>query len=206
MSFIRPYSALVSAMQRLLDVAFIALALAAAMHANNQDWNSLTGWALVLASVVFVGAGEAMQLYGSWRLKSLEDEFRTVFASWLLAGSSVIVAAFLAKLSSNLSRATIVIWILIVPSLLVLLRLASRSLLKWLRSRGMNTRRAAIAGATVLADTVVAHLEQSHGFGAHVIGIYDDRSGTRIEGALRDPSRVVGSLNDLLEQAHKGEL
>src|SRR5258706_11175515 len=162
MSLIRPYSAFIPVMQRLFDVALIAVALAAAMQANNQDWSSLTGWALVLASVVFVGAGEAMELYGSWRLKSLEDEYRTVFAAWLLAACSVIVGAFLAKVSSNLSRATIVIWILIVPSLLILLRLASRSLLKWLRSRGMNTRRAAIVGATALADTVVAHLEQSH--------------------------------------------
>ena len=206
MSLLRPHSGLISFIQRMLDVGLIAFGLAVCSAANYQDWNALMTFSVILVAPVFLAVGEALHLYASWRLKASEDEFKTVFIVWFVTVCAVIVAAFLAKVSVGPSRLTVVAWILTVPALLILPRVAIRAFLKSSRRRGMNTRTACVVGATPLAQQVIQSLRRIEGFDGQLIHIYEDRSRTRIGNAIGDASNLAGNFNHLMTHAHGGQM
>ncbi len=108
--------------------------------------------AAVVAMALFLLLGEARRLYGSWRLRSSEDEYANVFSVWVIVCAALVVAAFLLKVSANYSRAAIVAWFLVTPALLMYSRLALRATLRALRRSGRNTRTVAVVGTGTIAE------------------------------------------------------
>ena len=201
MSILKPYSAVLAALHRVLDACLIAVALWGAARALDHEWSPLLSMALALAIVVFLVVGQARQLYGSWRLGSLDDEFRNVLVIWIFTCAVLVIAGFVAKVSSSYSRLGMTVWFLCTPALLMSSRLVVRGPLRWLRRHGANTRSVAVAGAGPLADTIVQRLEESGSFGVRLAGVFDDRAADGHE-----VSRLAGTLSDMVERARDGEL
>jgi putative colanic acid biosynthesis UDP-glucose lipid carrier transferase len=206
MNFLRSHSGLVAVIQRLLDAGLIAAALYATSTALEHEWNLLLTLAAALAILVFGIVGEARRLYSSWRLATLDEEYGSVFVTWSAAAATVIVAAFLAKVSSNYSRLALVSWFLVTPALLIGSRFGVRSTLRWLRRHGRNTRTVGIAGAGAPSRELIRRLQDTGSFGVRFIGVFDDRSPGRISAHGHDSPQIVGTQADLVARARRGEL
>ena len=206
MNFLKPYGSVFSVFQRLLDACLIMAALYGVSRALDHDWTMLLTAAGALSVGMFLLGAESKRLYGSWRLASIDDEFRSVLVIWAATCCALIIAAFLAKISSNFSRVGLVAWFLTTPALLLLSRLAVRTLLRSLRATGRNNRAVAIVGATSLSQALIAQLEESASFGVRLVGVFDDRGIERIAAEGADATRRVGSARDLIERARRGEL
>ena len=196
MSILKPHSRLISVLHRALDACLIALGLWGANWALDHEWSKLLTLALALAVVVFLVLSQVQRLYASWRLRSLDEEFGTVLVIWIFTCAALIIAAFLAKVSTSYSRLVMTVWFLCTPALLMSSRLAIRGGLRALRQRGRNTRSVAVAGAGQLADTIVRRLEESGSFGVRLAGVFDDHAA-----GGHDVSRLAGTLSDMVERA-----
>jgi putative colanic acid biosynthesis UDP-glucose lipid carrier transferase len=206
MNVLKPYGSVLSALQRVLDACLITAGLCGASWALDHEWTPLLTGASVAAAGLFLLIGEVSRLYGSWRLRSMDDEFKSVLAIWAATCAVLIVAAFLFKISTSYSRLASVAWFLGTPFLLLSSRVAIRVLLRWLRRSGSNIRTVAVAGSSSLAEAIVRELEQSASFGVRVSGIFDDRSPERLKKDGGEPSRRVGTLADLIDDARRGAL
>lgn len=205
MNVLRPYSGAIRIAQRGLDAAVISAALYVASGAMDLAMTPLVGSAAATAAVGFVILGELLGLYGSWRLRSMDDEFGLVMLVWGVTCATLVVAAFLFKISANYSRLATLMWFLITPLLLIAPRLGARYLLRWLRKSGANTRTLAIAGLSPIAGAIVRHLNDSTSFGIKLVGIYDDRLNPR-ETSQNAALRRTGSLEDMVQEARRGAL
>ena len=206
MSLLRPYSGIVGAGQRLLDGLLVCGALYAAALPFDLEWNMMLHGAALAAAGFYLVFAELIRLYGSWRLRSMDDEFKAVFLVWAAACTALIVAGFLLKVSANYSRLATMTWFLITPLFLVYPRAATRVLLRWLRKRGSNSRTVAIAGASPLSVKVIRQLRETAAFGVQVKGVYDDRSHERLRAEGLTDLRVDGTLADLVEKARLGSV
>jgi len=205
-SVLKPFAGAISVIQRISDASLIWLALYISNWLLDHEWNDLLTFAALTGIAVFLMGGEARRLYASWRLASIDDEFRSVFAIWGVTCCALVVAAFLAKISSNYSRLAITSWFLITPSFLLTSRLLVRAVLRNLRAAGRNTRAVAIVGAGPLSDTLIRQLEDSATFGVRLLGIFDDRSPERIAKDGSDGSRRVGTIQQLVGMAKQGDV
>jgi putative colanic acid biosynthesis UDP-glucose lipid carrier transferase len=205
MSVLRPYSAVFGALLRGLDGFFIGLVLFLITHELDQVWSAMQGYAALAAIAIFVVVAQTLRLYESRRLQTLDDEFRGVMIVWMTTCTALIVMAFVLKLSSNYSRLATISWFMMTPAVLIFMRLGVRLVLGYVRSHGGNTRTLAIAGSSQLADGIVKKLGSSATFGIRVLGVFDDRAAERLLKDGQDPARRVGSLNELVERARRGE-
>jgi putative colanic acid biosynthesis UDP-glucose lipid carrier transferase len=191
---------------RFVDAGLVGGGLFVISKYLDQDLGPKLAIAAVAAAAIFVLLGELQRLYGSWRLESMDDEFRSLFIAWALTCASLIVSAFLLKVSDQYSRLATIVWFLTTPALLINSRLAARLMLRWLRKGGMNMRAVAIAGAGPLSKGIIEKLEQTGSYGVRIAGIYDDRAPERLGKEGSETTRLIGTLNDLIERARKGEL
>jgi putative colanic acid biosynthesis UDP-glucose lipid carrier transferase len=203
---LKPFAGVISVLQRVVDCCILVACLYAVNIRLDNDLGSPLVWAAAAAVALFLVLGQVARLYDSWRLLSMDQEFRTVLAVWLFVCASLIVVAFLGKVSTDYSRVATVAWFLTTPALLLSARLGARLLLRWARRLGANTRAMAIAGAGPLADEILKGMSESAEFGMKVLGIFDDRGRERIESLGSDASRHAGTLSDLLKKARAGEL
>ncbi len=206
MALLRPYSGAIGLAQRGLDAALICAALYAAIAAFGLGWRPLHLAAAAAAAVIFLALGEFVRLYGSWRLRSMDEEFGTAFLTWFATCGTLIVVAFLLKVSASYSRLATLMWFLIAPLFLIYSRFAVRLLLRWLRKSGSNTRAVAIAGMSPVAEAIVRHLQESASFGVKLEGVYDDRLCAREDSEKPMVLARAGSLQEMVEEARRGAL
>ena len=105
----------------------------------------------------------------------------------------LVLLAFSTKTSAHYSRVTSFSWFLLSPFALYGWRLGARALLRHLRARGWNVKRAAILGASGNADPVARHIREQPWLGIEVVGLYDDRAST----ARREPAESLAYLGNL---------
>ncbi|HUJ87520.1 MAG TPA: undecaprenyl-phosphate glucose phosphotransferase [Burkholderiales bacterium] len=204
MPMLRSNSLLLSVFHRSLDAGLIALALWGTARARELEWDSSLTLAAAVAIGLFLLLAEARRLYGSWRLRSSEDEYANVLAVWVFVCAVLLVAAFLLKVSAIYSRAAIVAWFLVTPALLMYSRLAVRALLRALRRSGRNIRAVAVVGTGSMAESIVRRLEETGDFGVRLAGVYDDRGPERTAAVWPGPLKVAGNYDALIEQARTG--
>src|SRR5690606_32185574 len=184
----------------------IAGVLLVATMQRGHEWTPMLTAAAGGAIAIFLAIGDMRRLYASWRLQSLDDEFRSVLVAWGITCGALIVLAFLAKSSSNYSRLVTLAWFLSTPAFLLSSRLAVRLVLRTARKSGWNTRTVAIAGSSPLAYRVIGNLEETAAFGLRMVGVFDDRSAERIAAEGGDPARLAGDLDELVAKARGGEI
>lgn len=206
MSVLKPLSGVVSVLQRVVDACLIVIALYCANRALGHEWSQLDMIASAVAVAVFLAGAELRKLYESQRLASMDDEFRGVLVAWSATCCLLVIAAFLAKVSSNYSRIEMLVWFLTTPALLMGSRAAARVSLRAARRSGRNTRSVAVVGGTQVAASVIGLLEESATFGVRLLGIFDDRGSERLQGSGQDASRLVGGLEELVERSRRGEV
>ena len=205
---IRPHQSKLIFVFRFLDAAVIALLLLASMLAYglNVEQNHYSyGVLSLLAVIAFSVFSEALQIYSSLRVASIKEICVRIVLSWMLVVFLCALIGYFAKVSSDYSRMTLGIWMLLTPLILILLRLIIMGGLAQLRVRGFNTRTVAIIGAEKNGERLAEVIKAEPRFGYRLVGFYDDRkSGDRIRPAISN--QIMGSFSDLVEKAKNGEV
>lgn len=118
---------------------------------------------------------QSYQLYRSWRGWKFFLEFIVILKAWGTVMGILLFYFFLFKISHAYSRFIILIWSLTTPFLIFLLHTGARKILRIVRSRGKNVRRAVVVGAGDLGTNLLAEVESMPWTGIEVIGFFDDK-------------------------------
>lgn len=203
---LRPHALAVSLMQRTFDASLMVIALYGANHAYSKPWTSELMWAALLGAVFFQLVAPVSGLYRSWRGTRLGDELTTVMGTWLGAVPMLLLVAFLTKTTDNYSRVVMMSWLVLAPLAVMLGRVQVRVGLRYFRSRGRNSRRVAIAGATPSGVSLCRRIASTKESGNRVVGMYDDRGLERLTDSELGGKILLGGLEKLVADAKAGRI
>jgi putative colanic acid biosysnthesis UDP-glucose lipid carrier transferase len=204
--FIRPHVWAISLVRRVIDACLMGAALYGANHAYDKPWTSDLMWAVALAALFFQLVAPVSGLYRSWRGTRLGDELTTVMGTWLGTVPLLLLAAFLTKTTDNYSRLVMTGWLVLAPLTVMLGRVQVRVALRYFRSRGRNSRRVAIAGATASGVSLCRRIASMKESGNRVVGMYDDRGLERLTEGELGGKVLLGGLQKLVADAKAGRI
>ncbi|MDD5329773.1 MAG: undecaprenyl-phosphate glucose phosphotransferase [Sulfuricella sp.] len=199
---IRPHSSRLGLLHRLADVAIILFMLWLCSYLYGVGSHYYHELAAAWAIVFFLFFAEVRGLYQSWRINSLRSEMALILWVWFAVICSVIIFAFLTKISEQFSRVVIVAWSMAAPAGLIVLRVSVRTWLRFLRREGRNSRTLAFAGAGELANKMASKMAAAPWMGLAIAGVYDDRESA----PLWDGLPFKGDLAQLIDDVRGGLL
>jgi len=171
---IRPYSSLLAALFRAMDIFLILGTLYVTSLLLGVSWHGyFITIAGVIAIVVYIITAEITALYASWRLGSLTDENTQVIITWLAVIFVLLILAYATKTSAIYSRRVILTWMVVTPMILSLFRIITRKVLREFRKNDQNMRTAAIVGAGTQAVKIVEQIQRQPWIGIKLTGFYD---------------------------------
>lgn len=150
--------------------------------------------------------GAAFGLYSPMHVERGFKEVGQVWMSWFASVPAVVILLFVFKMSEDVSRAVTLFWFMLVPTVITLYRGVSRRVVGKIRSKGKNSRRVAIAGATEIGVLLAQRISEQPWLGLSFQGFYDDRAQSRLVDIPNSYGAIKGSLADLIEQAHLGHI
>ncbi|VDZ74224.1 putative colanic biosynthesis UDP-glucose lipid carrier transferase [Atlantibacter hermannii] len=153
----------------------------------------------LLTLVVFQMIGGITDFYRSWRGVKITTELMLLLQNWTL---SLVFSAGLLAFNNDFNNSFAVwfAWYLLSTLGLVACRSCIRFGAGWLRHRGYNTRRVAIAGPLPVGMQLAESFRNEPWLGFDVAGIYHD---PQPEGV---PPLWAGNLDQLVDDAKSGKI
>jgi len=158
--------------------------------------------ATAIAVVAFNFFGEVSGLYRAWRSERLSTELWQLCVTWAFVSALLFVLGAMTKTTANFSRVVTFGWLAGSFFLASCMRIFIRLALREVRSRGRNTRRVAIFGATAAASELYKAIQERPWLGMQLVGIY----ATLTSGADSENGTYRGGLEDLVQAAKDGSV
>ncbi|MGB5812165.1 MAG: undecaprenyl-phosphate glucose phosphotransferase [Polyangiales bacterium] len=194
-------------LMRVADFGLIYLALWLPTLARGEEWNERSWFAATTGAVVFGLIAQSLKLYENSRAVRLKQLVVRASLGWIAGVVPVLLfIAFLLKTSEDYSRVTITSWFFLAPFLISLWRIGIVLVLRELRSRGYNTRAAAIVGMTELGEQLAQRIHANPSLGLRIHGFFDDRGEERCHPIDTAFGRRIGALRDAVDAARAGEI
>ena len=160
----------------------------------------------LIAVVLFLLVSQLTGLNRRDELGSADREMTCIAATWTLAVLFLALLGFATRYSDQVSRAAMVSWFVLSPSVIGLGRMCIRVIQRGRLNRGIGVRKVAIAGLNLLGRQTEANVSAQPALGLQVVGFYDDRLEKRKQDAEYDETELSGSLNDLVTAAQRGDV
>ncbi len=191
---------------RLLDAALITFAHRLATVVRDDPFTTTRILVATLLAVgVFNLAADANGLYrDSLRSAPRKVELARFWLSWGFTPPALLLLAFATKTTEDYSRVVTLLWFVLAPLFITIVRYASRRISGELYRRGVNTRTVHIVGATKMGAVLAQRVIDDPAGGFTVEGYFDDRDAARLHAMPAVLGPAQGRLDDLLELAHKG--
>jgi exopolysaccharide biosynthesis polyprenyl glycosylphosphotransferase len=150
---------------------------------------------LALAGILWVLWSLGGDPFRSQRTRSLGYELRSLIAGLALVGLSTMALIFLLKFEAN-SRLFLGFWLAGAALSILGLRVGLRSGLRWVRTRGYNTRKLAIVGYSETGRQVARRVEAHRAWGLQFVGFVvtpgcKASSDDRVLGPIEDLARIL---------------
>ncbi len=191
---------------RIADALIIMLVLRVSAALYGNVWSERYLTASVFAMALFYLFGESLRLYRPWHGNPARELLPLIIFAWVSAGLGLVVLAWITKITADYSRVTIGLWMIFTPLILILWRVALRSLLRVLRAQSQSARRVAIAGANEHGERLAEIVTSTPSLGLRLIGFFDDRRAEEAQRKQDLPAPFAGDFNALVEQARAGQL
>lgn len=166
---LRLHSADISRLQRLFDPLLVTLLFLLLVRGHTYDFaaNTLPAWLWVAlcGAVLLPQCG----IYRSYRQRSLHTLVRRVTSSWLLVLMGLLLINYATKTTASFSRLDTSIWALASWLLLLFNHVALRSMLRWYRIRGGNSRTIVYWGLPEAAADFASQLQQNPWMGLRLV-------------------------------------
>lgn len=201
---LRTYDSPLSMVYRIVDAVLIFTALWATSLYTGLEWSLSMTVAAVIATVLFYMLAGIKHLYRSWRTERVSREILYVTEAWLGVAGLTLVAVYVLQDSMGYPPATMALWCLVTPALLVSWRIAVRLVLREARVRGYNSRKLAIAGSGELARHVARVVDGNPWMGFRIVGLFDNLEGPSDD--VRPDGRRVRSLDIMVDLARRGDV
>ncbi len=197
---------ILGAWYRLADAICIVLGLLLATRCELSTMGEHYAIVAAVAIIVYGLLAEVGGMYRRWRGVSAGREVVGVAASWACTVFSLLALAFAVKYTDQFSRISTATWFLATPLLIVLARTTTRWLQRLLLRLGYRSKRFAIVGVTELGFQLARNIEDSPQMGLKLVGYFDDRPEPRNPEIPTRLGQQVGTLQDLVDRAHRGEV
>jgi len=171
-----------------------------------EPWADHNTLAVTVAILAFYLIAEATGLYRTDRGRPLTSEIARVWTCWGLVMGELLFGAFISKTSASYSRVVSLMWFALTPFALTAWRATMEVGLRELRSRGHNSRKAAVVGVSELGARIAAYLNENSWIGVQFVGFYDDRDKARLPALDDGIGRLCGSFSSLVDRARRGEI
>lgn len=201
---IRPYSATLIELNRIVDAAIICVSLWLAAQWMNQPWEASYVVIAAFASLAFVIAGGFSDLYRSWRFDHIYMEASRILLGWTLAIILTGFVLFLIDSGVSFPRTLAWWWFIAAATILISTRACIRLGLYLLRICGHNYQRTAIVGSTLIAAKIAETINTAPWMGLKFVGFFDDRlpKDKRVLEAIQND--IQGTVSELIKQAEAG--
>lgn len=174
-SNLREQSSLIIRVLHILDCAIVVGYLRLLTYWYNVPWNiHYTRLAILTFALCFVSF-QSFQLYRSWRGWKFYTEFVVIIKAWAAVVGPILFYFFIFKISVAYSRFVFLALSLTTPFLIFALHVMFRKILRYIRSKGKNVRRAVIVGAGDLGKRLTREIEIMPWAGIEVLGFFDDK-------------------------------
>jgi putative colanic acid biosynthesis UDP-glucose lipid carrier transferase len=155
---------------------------------------------------VFTVVGDANGLYRpTLRSSPTKVELGKVWLSWGITPPLLLTIAFASKTTDLYSRVVTLLWFVLAPVLITVVRYGSRRVEKELYRRGVNTRSVHIVGATKMGAMISQRITEDPGAGFRIDGYFDDRDPERLH-PMPPGIGALGRIDQLLELARNGQV
>lgn len=196
----------ISIATRIVDATILMASLAVAWWVNSASEGTLYWIYALTAITAFHIISQVTDLYVSWRGESIKREVGKILLVWIL---TFLVVMFFGNIvegdnQANNSTPALVLWLFLAFLMLVISRVAIRILLRYLRTKGYNTRSVVIVGAGDLGRSLALQFIKNPWMGYVLKGFYDDKksSGTTKVGEEAEIP-VLGELAQLIEDTKR---
>jgi putative colanic acid biosynthesis UDP-glucose lipid carrier transferase len=203
---LRPFEAELRFLARLVDFALVGAALMIATDIRGVPWGNSETIIAIVGGVLFYLAGQTTGLYRLPRGARLTEEVRAVWTSWCLGFLMLFFVGFVTKTSAEQSRLVTMTWGVGAPVLITVWRAFLSLLASEMRSRGFNSRSAAIVGVGPLGQQIARRIETSPWMGLRLAGFFDDRALERCQPGDDFRWDLRGGFDDLVKAAHSGQV
>jgi len=156
---------------------------------------------LSLAIAITTGATLALLVlprfgsYRGWRGNNVFFDFHRLIAGWIMTVLLCIAIAFVTKTSTLLSREWVILWMLISPAVMALMRAILNFLLANVQERGWTQVQVLIVGGGELGRGIARRLMAASWTGYGVAGFFDDDPA--LHGRDIDGIPVYGGYTDV---------
>ena len=158
-------------------------------------WNMYYTRLVILTFILCFVTFQSFQLYRSWRGWQFYTEFIVILKAWGAVVGPLLFFFFIFKISHAYSRLVFLIWTISTPVIIFLIHVIFRKLLRHIRSRGKNIRRAVVAGAGDLGKNLVKEVESIPWAGIDVLGFFDDKVSPQTREEIGKP--ILGDISML---------
>jgi len=191
----RQYHTWLSLGQRFMDVAIVFLVLMVISHVYLGEFTKSYQIVATLGVMLTWISMGTLEVYRAWRGSSLWQVLRTLLLGWLLVVVALILLAWATKQAEDYSRVVMGVWFALTPVALVSVHIVQRFLLRYFRTKGLNTRRVVIVGAGDLAKQLIERIQQADWMGVELVGLFDDAEKKQGTNILNVP--VLGKTKDV---------
>ena len=202
---IRAHDSALNAIARLVDSAIILFSFTVLARFNGVELHSELMWVPLLFIVFYNFMAESQDVYRSWRGVYLYKEAGAVFMSW---GFTIVFIVLLDALWFKAfwhQEFYVLTWYALAPLVIVAWHITVRLTLRHFRSKGHNTRRVAIVGATELGVKLQKCLLDDKSNGFIFSGYFDDRGleagGRRVSS---DRAEVIACIDTMIQMCQIG--
>ncbi|EJC1152421.1 undecaprenyl-phosphate glucose phosphotransferase [Cronobacter sakazakii] len=192
-------ASLISLVQRFSDITIMFVGLWVVCRINELPFFYMHLLMALTTLVVFQMIGGITDFYRSWRGVKISTELLLLLQNWTM---SLVFSAGLMAFNPDFESPfrVYLAWYLLTGAGMVMCRSAIRFGAGWLRNRGYNTRRVAIAGAQPVGQQLADSFRNEPWLGFEVVGIYHDPEPGGV------PTGWAGNLEQLVEDARTGKI
>jgi len=184
---------------RIADVLGIAVAGYLAYLVKFDEAHHIEQFSLTVA--IATGAGLALVMlprfgsYRGWRGNNVFFDFHRLILGWVMTVLLCIAMAFVTKTSALISREWTILWTLMAPPVMALMRAALNLALANIQDRGWQRTQVLVVGASELGRGIARRLTAANWTGYSIEGFFDDDPA--LHGLDVDGIPVCGGYTDV---------
>ena len=203
---VRTHRSKLVAFIRLFDIAIIGVTLSCLLKFYELEFSFYPVLLLLVAIMSFQFFAEFNHLYYAPRGVKLSTEAKMTFGSWagVVLAFSIIIHTQPVLIKGY--EEVFWIWVTLVPVELITWHLLLRKCIKYFRSKGRNTRRVAIIGATEIGCELKTIVEKDSWLGFNFVGYFDDRVKQDEGRHQKIVQELSGNTTELIEMVNKQEI
>ena len=164
----------------------------------------------IVISLVAIGifnlTAEFVGLYRSWRGIAFNREACCSMLAWGMTLMFLAGLGHFSVYSTELSGRCLLLWFAFNPIISLSMRVLFRWNMRWMTTKGINTRSFAVVGINDLGIHLVRNITTAPDLGLNFLGYYDDRPDDRTVDIPEDQKSKLGKLDALIASAKRGEV